>query len=95
MPHGVVLYKRKVFDIAGGFQNWLCAADSELLERVKHHIIIKELNDRLFFRRQHNNSLTKREETKFGSVLRNSYASQIKYLNELKIKKVTNEYTEY
>lgn len=94
-PHGVVLYKRKVFDISGGFQNWLCAADSELLERVKPYIIIKELNKRLFFRRQHNNSLTKREETKFGSVLRNSYASQIKYLNELKIKKVINEYTEY
>jgi glycosyltransferase involved in cell wall biosynthesis len=94
-PHGVVLYKKRVFDIAGGYQNWQCAADTELLERVKDYIKIKELPLRLFYRRQHEDSLTQRTDTKSGSELRLFYKNLIGKHTNLKIEKIINEYDEY
>lgn len=94
-PHGVVLYKKKIFDMAGGYQNWKCAADTELMTRIKPYVKIKEIEERLFWRRQHENSLTKNNDTKHGSSLRIYYKSLIGRHTDVKIEKITNEYTEY
>jgi glycosyltransferase involved in cell wall biosynthesis len=95
---GIIYFKKRVMDeIAGGYQPWLCAADSELLARLKDSVNIKELNERLFLRRIHNNNLTKRKDTGFGSILRRNYQRQIKdhyNENEVKIKRICNEIKE-
>jgi len=93
-PHGVALYKRSVFDLAGGYKDWLCAADTELLNRISGIVKIKELKERLFLRRQHNDSLTNRPDTKFGSELRESYRKLIIKTSNIKIEPVINEYEE-
>jgi len=98
-PHGIVLFKQHVFDLAGGYRDWRCAADTELLNRISGHVKIKNIEDYLFYRRIHDNSLTKREDTKHGSKLRQNYKSLIKSYNSdlttVNIKRITNEYTEY
>lgn len=94
-PHGVVLYSKRVFNLAGGYENWKCAADTELLTRVSTFVNVEEIAQRLFYRRQHEQSLTKNVDTKYGSELRQSYKKMIgKHMN-LKIEPVINEYDEY
>lgn len=98
LPHGVVLYKRKVFELCGGFQDWKCAADTELLERIKQNVKIRELNERLFYRRDHADSLTKGKETNHKSELRNTYKKLLSFtyqFNTVKINPRKNEYREY
>ena len=95
-PHGVVFFRKNVFDLAGGYRNWKCAADSELLKRVEKRVQILRLNRRLFFRRIHKQSLTKSSTTGFRTKVRNSYASRIREYEideKIKIRKRTNTYT--
>jgi len=92
---GIIYFKKRVMDeIAGGYQPWLCAADSELLTRLKDRVNIKDLNERLFLRRVHDNSLSERKDTGVNSILRRNYQRQIKTHyseSEVKIERVSNE----
>lgn len=96
-PHGVVLYKKTIFDKFGGYQPWLCAADTELLVRANdfENLNIKEMRERLFLRRQHGDSLTRRVDTQHGSNLRESYKKLIGNHKSYWIDKETNTYIEY
>lgn len=92
---GIIYFKKSVMDdIAGGYMPWECAADSELISRLKGRVKISGLNKRLFIRRIHDNSLTKKNDTGYGSLLRRNYNAQIKSVyrdDEVKIERVSNE----
>ena len=76
---GIIYFKKSVMDdIAGGYMPWECAADSELISRLKGRVKISGLNKRLFIRRIHDNSLTLRKDTGYKSVKRLKYNNQIK-----------------
>jgi glycosyltransferase involved in cell wall biosynthesis len=97
-PEGVVFYRKKVFNMAGGYRGWKCEADTEFLKRVQNFIRVKETGTYLFYRRIHNNSLTKRKETSLNSDLRNSYKAQIRVYDKnenIKIDRETNSYIEF
>jgi len=94
---GTVFYKRNVINMVGGYQPWICAADSEILERIKKCSEIGFLDKVLFSRRVHNNSLSQKEETKLNSKIRNSYhkkINEIKRSNVVYIKKISGRYFE-
>jgi len=97
---GIILFKKYIFDLAGGYSDWRCAADSELLSRISNKFKIREIEageKYLFYRRIHDNSLTSGIDTGYKSKLRNKYKKLIRNyrINEnIKIKKVVNEYAE-
>lgn len=71
--NGAIFIRKNVFDLFGGYMPWLCAADYEFLTRVNRHIKIKRHNNLLMYRRMHDNSLTRRNDTKMTSSLRKKY----------------------
>jgi len=88
--NGVYLMNKKILKDFGGFQPWLCSADTEFLMRY-NSTNRKELllnNKKLFYYRQHNQSLCNNEKTGMLSKIRKDY--QKKYLG----KPVTNIYVE-
>lgn len=91
---GVIFTTIKIInEIAGGFMPWRCAADSELLARLKHKVTQSSLLKPCFLRRIHDKSLTQAKESNFSSNLRTEYAKQIKSFysdNEIKIQKECN-----
>lgn len=92
--HGVCFYNKRVFDKAGGFKNWICAADTEFYQRIKRYVKRKYLDEYLFFRRYHKNNLTTRKDTGHNSVIRNNYIKKIKnfyFINEIFLDKKINE----
>lgn len=91
---GVYLINKKIYEKLGGYQPWKCAADNEFLNRCRRtNVKMLDLtNKHLFYYRQHNNSLTRNEETKMGSRLRNSYHRQ--YSKNIYIKPLTVAYIE-
>lgn len=73
--HDGVLFSRKdIINRVGGFRNWRCAADSDILFRLEH-LIDQEIPRLpvLFFRREHDKQLTRASNTNFNSELRKSY----------------------
>jgi glycosyltransferase involved in cell wall biosynthesis len=71
---GVIGIKKNIFLKINGYEPWVCAADSDLLKRLKTqgHSIIK--NDKILFRRRiHSEGLTSKKTTGFGSSLREKY----------------------
>lgn len=92
---GIIYFKKSVMDnIAGGYQPWKCAADSEMMVRIMSKVKIMELKKILFYRRIHDNSLTKRLDTGHNSDIRNKYTKQIKSHykeTEIKIERVVNK----
>ncbi len=94
---GAIFYKKWVLDMAGGYRDWICGADSEFCFRVMSHIKIKKISKHLFYRRQHQNSLTKKPKTVVGGELRNKYVKEIRKYDmneEINIIKKINEYYE-
>jgi glycosyltransferase involved in cell wall biosynthesis len=92
---GIIYFKKSVMDIAGGYQPWRCAADTELISRLANKVKISQLKKAVFYRRIHENSLTRRDDTKHDSEIRNYYTSLIKRNysdNEIKIERVVNTY---
>ena len=91
--HGVCFFNRIVFNIGGGFKDWICAADTEFFERTKGYIKIKNLKEYLFYRRLHKNNLTIKKDTGHNSQIRNKYIKNIKKtynLDEVFLDKVIN-----
>lgn len=83
VPDGVALYRKGVFDRFGGFMPWRIAADTEFKKRtaglIKEHLI----QENLFYRRVHPNSLTARPDTGRNSPLRLRYREYC--LHEVKV----------
>ena len=75
---GVWSFRKEVLEKAGGYMSWQCAADSELIDRLKFwkvsQYVIQEF---LYVRQSHPNSLTTRGITKNGAPLRTQYRSII------------------
>jgi hypothetical protein len=91
--------KHWVFDYFGGFLPWKCSADEEFKNRVKKFINVLTLNESLFLRNIHPNSLTQLNETNFSSKERmknilylKKNTSKIKTWEQARIKKIINDY---
>lgn len=93
--NGVYRVKKKVFNDLGGYQPWKCAADTEFLKRFKEFGQFKmvNLNKRLFYYRQHNQSLSKKIPFNKDS-LRLKYHAMFKNktYTEFKINPILGEY---
>ena len=86
--NGVYLMKKTILKEFGGYEPWLCSADTEFLMRY-NSTNRKELllnNKKLFYYRQHNQSLCNSTKTGLSSKIRKEY--QKKYLG----KPITNIY---
>jgi hypothetical protein len=71
---GVFGINKEIFNKFNGFEGWKCSADSEFMARIQRNSIkIKWSESVLFYRRLHNDSLTRREDTGYGSELRRYY----------------------
>ncbi len=95
--HGVVFMKKELFERAGGFRAWSCAADSEFLSRTRNHSNRYKMMSRLFYRRIHDNSLTRKTATAYYSDGRKAYKEQIRVYRkdeDIKIDRETVKYKE-
>lgn len=85
---GSVFFKKRVFDMCGGYKRYRFSADSELLKRVKKFTKINILNDQLFFYRRHSNNLTTTVKSSARKAIDNK-TRRTKYSRQnLKIKPV-------
>ena len=91
--HGAIFYKLKIINELGGYKNWVCGADSDLIYRFKSDYKINIINDVLFYRRKHNESLTVNKVTGVGSDIRNKYMALLKKGFEY-IEPITSDYIE-
>jgi len=79
VAHGVFFINKALFDKIGGFQDWLCGADTDFMKRcLKNKILDLHILSPLFYRRIHSKSLTQDPSTGFKSTLRNEIAIKIK-----------------
>jgi len=81
LPHGVAFFKKTVFDHCGGYQPWRCAADTELLMRIKNDASIKILDEVLFYIRLRPDSLSHHPDTGNNSILRKNYQKIIRKMH--------------
>lgn len=75
--HGIFLCRKSVFTKYGGFMPWKCAADTEFHKRLEKKVNSIICDKVLFYRRIHENSLTKSKGTSMHSALRASYKKYI------------------
>lgn len=69
---GQMLFRKNVWNQLGGFKDWVCGCDTDFLIRADFSgFELKEINEFLYLRRVHENSLTVRKETGVGSAVRN------------------------
>jgi len=93
--NGAIFYKRKIIEMFGGYMPWRCAADFELIKRMSNHVNFGKTERLVFYRRRHDNALTKKSKTKMGSKYRNELLDKIKDeygVDEIKIKQLVNNY---
>ena len=91
---GVMAYTKDAFEKVGGYKPWRCAADTDFLRRLRHLRVNREIiNEALYDRRIHSDSLTQRGETRHGSPLRMKYVKELAKSFQ-KIKTVVNDYEE-
>ncbi|MFW6243464.1 MAG: glycosyltransferase [bacterium] len=90
--NGVICFKKNIFDKMGGYQPWICSADTEFLVRGEELFKEKKIDTVFFYRRVHDNSLSKNHDD--VSDVRKRYRDLIGNHENIKIKKITNKYTE-
>ena len=84
---GQFLMRRTLWNALGSFKPWRCFADTDFLTRCRiGKFKISEINNYLYVRRVHENSLTVRKETSYNSNIRQYYKRQMEidkgnYLN--------------
>ena len=81
---GQIFVKNKIFEKYGGFSSFRCGCDTEFRVRTKNHIKQISIQNTLFYRRPHNNSLTKSNDTKIGSEYREQVKKYIKEISPSK-----------
>jgi hypothetical protein len=74
---GVFLIEKKEFLKQNGFQNWQCGADSEFHTRTGKQLQTHGMYERLFYRREHQCSLSNSPELGLNTEKRNEYAKMI------------------
>lgn len=74
---GVVCNNIKVHDTLGGFEPWVCGADSDFMYRSNNVFNVAKVVEPLFFRRLHPNSLTGNRSTGANSSIRRTYQLRI------------------
>jgi glycosyltransferase involved in cell wall biosynthesis len=76
---GVFSIKKETFISMNGFEPWICAADSDFMNRIhKSKISILYTQEVMFYRRLHDFGLTARPDTGLRSILRSKYSRMIK-----------------
>lgn len=71
VAHGVFMCSKKILDRIGGFQPWICGADTEFMKRCSMNGIREtRLEIPLFYRRIHPKSLTQNGPTNHRSRIR-------------------------
>lgn len=76
---GVFSIRKDTFISMNGFEPWICAADSDFMNRIyKSKVSVLYTQDIMFYRRLHNSGLTTRPDTGFRSILRSKYSRIIK-----------------
>jgi hypothetical protein len=71
VAHGVFSVSRNIFNKIGGFQDWLCGADTEFIKRsANNNIPTIKIDQYLFYRRIHPQSLTQNVNTGHSSSVR-------------------------
>lgn len=86
VAHGVFFIPVSVFKKIGGFQPWICGADTEFIKRCESNRINSlNLGNYLFYRRIHSNSLTQNKKTNFQSQERIRISKWIKSNKDWKI----------
>ena len=79
VAHGVFFISKKIFDGVGGFQPWMCGADTEFMKRCSNNGIIDiNISNYIFYRRIHNQSLTQNKSTRYRSKIRDVAVKFIK-----------------
>lgn len=76
-PGGVLCFKKNILEKLGSFKPWVCAADTEFMNRADRIFNNIKTNDVQFLYRAHLNSLTSSKETGRYSVKRKEYAKII------------------
>lgn len=80
---GCFVMTRQVWNRLGGFRSWRCAADSDFRDRATARgIRLRVVEEFLYLRRTHHDSLTASEATNFDSPLRGRYRRQIERFKE-------------
>jgi len=101
LAHGVTFCQKSLLNNVGGFQSWRCSADTEFFSRIEKFFKHKHLQEILFYRRNHNNSLTRASETNMRSKIRKEYSQKCKELknkynkDNIKIIPTTIKYCKY
>tara|TARA_R110000796_G_scaffold34373_2_gene88831 strand:- start:571 stop:1266 length:696 start_codon:yes stop_codon:yes gene_type:complete len=96
--NGVYLVNSAVYDEFGGYEPWICSADTEFLQRFtstdKKQLELN--NNKLFLYRQHNQSLCNHPSTGLGSTKRREYQRQYlgKPVTNIFVLPVTNTFKE-
>lgn len=86
VAHGVFFIPAATFKKVGGFQPWICGADTEFIKRsLANNLHTIEINHCLFYRRIHSESLTNTSRTGYGSDLRKANSAWIKANKNWKI----------
>lgn len=91
--YGAVFFNKKIFDLFGGYESWICGADSELLRRIEKHVKIKYLDEVLFIKRIHDKALT--QLYKHGGDIRKEKIKLINSKNYNKIIKIDRNIGEH
>ena len=74
---GILFIKKEIFNKVGGFRSWRCAADSEIISRLKLAKINVVRLPKYFFLRLHDKQLTRAVSTNLNSNLRKKYINII------------------
>ena len=98
LGNGVIYFNKNILKYVGGYEPWICAADTDFYVRIEKSPIKAFLIDNyLFYRRIHENSLTQHEKTDRESDIRKEYVKKIienHKNNIIFVNKVTNKYEE-
>lgn len=70
--NGSIVIKKEIFDLYGGYRDWICSGDYEILVRLSF-LRIKKLDIQLFNYRRTLSCLTKNIKTNGKSIIRKQY----------------------
>jgi len=74
---GVVLFRRSLWEANGGYQPWICSADTHFVNEAERRGSVFIIAEPLFFYRDNPSSLTNEAKTNFKSLVRKNYRNQI------------------
>lgn len=98
LGNGQIYFNKNILKYVGGYEPWICAADTDFYVRIEKCLIkVIIIDNYLFYKRIEKNSLTQHKKTGRESDVRKEYVKKIienHKNNIIFINKVTNEYEE-